>query len=110
MKQFLKEKAIRLYEKKEAEFPDPEQIREIERVVLLRVIDQKWMAHIDDMDQLREGIGLQAYGQKDPLVEYKRIGYDMFESMTQSVKEDTVRVLMHIRVEQKVEREKRSRR
>ncbi len=105
MVQLIKEKAVHLYEQKESDFPDPEQIRELERVVLLRVIDQKWMAHIDDMDQLREGIGLQAYGQKDPLVEYKRIGYDMFESMTQSVKEDTVRVLMHIRVEQKVERE-----
>ncbi len=105
MKQMLKTEAIRLYERKEAEFPDPEQIREIERVVLLRVIDQKWMAHIDDMDQLREGIGLQAYGQRDPLVEYKMIGYDMFDEMTAAVKEDTVKLLMHIRIEQKVERE-----
>ena len=105
MKQFLKEQAVHLYEQKETEFPDAEQIREIERVVLLRVIDQKWMAHIDDMDQLREGIGLQAYGQRDPLVEYKMVGYDMFDEMTNSVKEDTVKLLMHIRVEQKVERE-----
>ncbi|MCD8330244.1 MAG: preprotein translocase subunit SecA [Lachnospiraceae bacterium] len=105
MKQLLKQRVITLYEEKEAEFPDPEQIREIERVVLLKVIDQKWMAHIDDMDQMRQGIGLQAYGQRDPLVEYKMIGYDMFDSMTQSVREETVRLLMHIRVEQKVERE-----
>ena len=105
MKQLLKEQAVRLYERKEAEFPDPEQIREIERVILLRVIDQKWMVHIDDMDQLREGIGLQAYGQRDPLVEYKMIGYEMFDEMTSAMKEDTVKLLMHIRVEQKVERE-----
>ncbi|MCD8125177.1 MAG: preprotein translocase subunit SecA [Lachnospiraceae bacterium] len=105
MKQLLKQRVITLYEEKEAEFPDPEQIREIERVVLLKVIDQKWMAHIDDMDQMRQGIGLQAYGQRDPLVEYKMVGYDMFDSMTQSVREETVRLLMHIRVEQKVERE-----
>ncbi|MCD8053793.1 MAG: preprotein translocase subunit SecA [Lachnospiraceae bacterium] len=105
MKQLLKQRVITLYEEKEAEFPDPEQIREIERVVLLKVIDQKWMAHIDDMDQMRQGIGLQAYGQRDPLVEYKMVGYDMFDSMTQSVREETVRLLMHVRVEQKVERE-----
>ncbi len=105
MKQWLKEQALRLYEQKEAEFEDPEQMREIERVVLLKVIDQKWMAHIDDMDQLREGIGLQAYGQRDPLVEYKMIGYDMFDEMSEGVKEDTVKLLMHVRVEQKVERE-----
>ncbi len=105
MKQFLKERAIRLYEKKEAEFPDPEQIREIERVVLLRVIDQKWMAHIDDMDQLREGIGLAAYGQRDPVIEYKMVGFEMFEEMENSIMEDTVKLLTHVRVEQKVERE-----
>lgn len=105
MKQLLKQRVITLYEEKEAEFPDPEQIREIERVVLLKVIDQKWMAHIDDMDQMRQGIGLQAYGQRDPLVEYKMVGYDMFDGMTQSVREETVRLLMHVRVEQKVERE-----
>ncbi len=101
----LKEAAIKLYEAKEAEFPEPEQIREIERVILLKVIDNKWMSHIDDMDQLRQGIGLQAYGQKDPLVEYKMSAYDMFDGMTAAVKEDTVRILFHIRVEQKVERE-----
>ena len=101
----LKEEAIKLYEAKEAEFPDAEQIREIERVVLLKVIDNKWMSHIDDMDQLRQGIGLQAYGQKDPLVEYKMSAYEMFDGMTAAVKEDTVRILFHIRVEQKVERE-----
>ncbi len=105
LKHMLKEAATRLYEAKEAEFPSAEQIREIERVILLKVIDNKWMAHIDDMDQLREGIGLQAYGQRDPLVEYKMSGYDMFESMAAAIREDTVRILLHIRVEQKVERE-----
>ena len=101
----LKEEVVKLYEAKEAEFPTPEQIREIERVILLKVIDRKWMDHIDDMDQLRQGIGLQAYGQRDPLVEYKMMGYDMFNSMTDAISEETVRVLFHIRVEQKVERE-----
>ena len=101
----LKEQAIKLYEAKEAEFPEAEQMREIERVILLKVIDNKWMAHIDDMDQLREGIGLQAYGQRDPVVEYKMSAYEMFEGMTAAIREDTVRILFHIRVEQKVERE-----
>ncbi len=101
----LKEQAIKLYEAKEAEFPESEQMREIERVILLKVIDNKWMAHIDDMDQLREGIGLQAYGQRDPVVEYKMNAYEMFEGMTAAIREDTVRILFHIRVEQKVERE-----
>ncbi len=105
LKQQLKEEAVKLYESKEAEFPDPEQIRELERVVLLKVIDRKWMDHIDDMDQLRQGIGLQAYGQRDPVVEYKMSGYEMFDEMTQNIKEETVRLLFHIRVEQKVERE-----
>ena len=105
LKQQLKEEAVRLYEAKEAEFPEPEAIRELERVILLKVIDRKWMDHIDDMEQLRQGIGLQAYGQRDPLVEYKRSGYDMFDEMTQNIKEETVRVLFHVRVEQKVERE-----
>ena len=105
LKQQLKEEAVRLYETKEAEFPEPEMIREAERVVLLKVIDRKWMNHIDDMDQLRQGIGLQAYGQRDPLVEYKMNAYEMFENMTESIKEDTIRVLCHIRIEQKVERE-----
>ena len=105
LKHDLKEKAIKLYEAKEAEFPNQEQIREIERVVLLKVIDNKWMSHIDDMDQLRQGIGLQAYGQRDPLVEYKMSAYEMFEGMTAAIQEDTVRILMHIRVEQQGERE-----
>lgn len=105
LKHMLKEEAIKLYELKEAEFPDGEQIREIERVILLKVIDNKWMSHIDDMDQLRQGIGLQAYGQRDPLVEYKMSGYQMFDEMTAAIREDTVRILFHIRVEQKVERE-----
>lgn len=101
----LKEQAVKLYEEKEALFAEPEQIREIERVVLLKVIDRKWMDHIDDMDQLKQGIGLQAYGQRDPVVQYKMMGYDMFDDMTQAITEDTVRLLMHIQVEQKVERE-----
>ncbi len=105
LKHQLKEEAVKLYESKEAEFPEPEAIREIERVILLKVIDRKWMDHIDDMDQLRQGVGLQAYGQRDPLVEYKMNGYEMFDAMTENIKEDTVRLLLHVKVEQKVERE-----
>ena len=105
LKHMLKEEAIKLYEAKEAEFPEAEQILEIERVVLLKVIDNKWMNHIDDMDQLRQGIGLQAYGQRDPVVEYKMSAFEMFEAMTAAITEETVRILFHIRVEQKVERE-----
>ena len=105
LKQILKEQAVKLYEMKEAEFQEPEQIRELERVILLKVIDRKWMDHIDDMDQLRQGIGLQAYGQKDPLVEYKMSGFDMFDDMIANIQEDTVRLLFHVRIEQKVERE-----
>lgn len=105
LKHLLKEKAVKAYEGKEAEFPEPEQIREMERVVLLKVIDAKWMDHIDDMDQLRQGIGLQAYGQRDPLVEYKMTGYEMFGEMTNAIAENTIRTLFHIKVEQKVERE-----
>ena len=101
----LKERAAKVYEAKESEFPEPEHMREIERVVLLKVIDNKWMNHIDDMDQLREGIGLQAYGQRDPVVEYKMSAYEMFEAMTAAITEETVRILFHIRVEQKLERE-----
>ncbi len=105
LKHLLKEKAVKAYEAKEAEFPEAEHIRELERVVLLKVIDARWMDHIDDMDQLRQGIGLQAYGQRDPLVEYKMMGYDMFGSMTNAIAETTIRTLFHVRVEQKVERE-----
>ena len=105
LKQQLKEEAVKLYETKETEFPNSEAIRELERVILLKVIDRKWMDHIDDMEQLRQGIGLQAYGQRDPLVEYKTRGYKMFDEMIQNIKEETVRLLFHIRVEQKVERE-----
>ncbi|NLG03022.1 MAG: preprotein translocase subunit SecA, partial [Clostridia bacterium] len=101
----LKEEAVKFYESKEAEFPEQEKLREFERVILLKVIDNKWMDHIDDMDQLRQGIGLQAYAQKDPLVEYKMMGYDMFDAMTANIQEETVRVLSHIKIEQKVERE-----
>ena len=109
LKHTLKEAAIKLYETKEAEFPEPEQIREIERVVLLKVIDNKWMSHLDDMDALREGIGLQAYGQRDPVVEYKMQGYELYEAMMAAIQEETVRILFHIRVEQKIERESAAR-
>lgn len=103
--QQLKEAAVKVYEAKEAEFPEPDQIREVERIILLKVIDRKWMDHIDDMDQLREGIGLQAYGQRDPVVEYKFAGFDMFDAMIDSISEETVKALTHIKIEQKVERE-----
>ena len=105
LKQLLKEQATKLYESKEAEFPEAEQLRELERVIVLKVVDRKWMDHIDDMEQLRQGIGLQAYGQKDPLVEYKMSAYEMFNAMTASIQEDTLRLLYHVRVEQKAERE-----
>ena len=105
LKQELKEAAVKLYEEKEAEFPEAEQLRELERVILLKVIDQKWMDHIDDMDQLRQGIGLQAYGQRDPKVEYKMQAYEMFDNMTTAIQESTIRLLYHVRIEQKVERE-----
>ncbi len=105
LKQQLKEEAAALYESKEAEFPEPEAVRELERVVILKVVDRKWMDHIDDMEQLRQSIGLQAYGNHDPLVEYKMAGYDMFNEMTRNIMEETVRVLFHVKVEQKVERE-----
>jgi len=103
--QQIKEEAVKLYEAKEAEFPDPDQIREVERIILLKVIDRKWMDHIDDMDQLRQGIGLQAFGQRDPVVEYKFAGFDMFNAMIDAISEDTVRALLHVQIEQKVERE-----
>ena len=103
--QQLKEDAVKVYKVKESEFPDPDQIREVERIILLKVIDRKWMDHIDDMDQLRQGIGLQAFGQRDPVVEYKFAGFDMFNEMIDAISEDTVRALMHVQIEQKVERE-----
>ena len=105
LKHMLKERAVKLYEAKEAEFPEAEMIRELERVVLLKTIDRKWMDHIDDMEILREGIGLQAYGQRDPLVEYKMAGFEMFDDMTASIQEETIQMLFHVKVEQKVERE-----
>ena len=100
----LADRAVQLYEIKEKDFPQEEMIREAERVILLRVIDTKWMDHIDDMDQLRQGIGLAAYGQKDPLVEYRMSGFGMFDEMTANIQEDTVRILFHLQIEQKVER------
>ena len=105
LKQQIKQNAVKLYEEKEAEFSNPEQIREVERVVLLKVIDRHWMDHIDDMDQLRQGIGLQAFAQRDPVVEYRIQGFDLFDQMTSAIQEDTVRILMSIKQEQKVERE-----
>jgi len=105
LKQYLKEQAVKFYETKEAEFPEVEAIREAERVILLKVIDHKWMDHIDDMDQLRQGAGLQAYGQRDPVVEYKMTGFDMFNEMIENVQADTIKFLCHIQVEQKIERE-----
>ena len=106
LKHMVKEKAIKLYEAREAQFPDAEKMREIERVILLKVIDNKWMSHIDDMEQLKQGIGLQAYGQKDPLVEYKMTAFDMFEDMSAAIREDTIRVLTHVTTNQKFERKK----
>ena len=105
IKHELKEEAVKLYETKEAEFPEPEQLRELERVVLLKSIDSKWMDHIDDMEILRQGIGLAAYGQRDPVVEYKMNAFDMFNEMINSIQEDTLRMLYHVHVEQKIERE-----
>ena len=105
IKHELKEEAVKLYEAKEAEFPEPEQLRELERVVLLKSIDSKWMDHIDDMEILRQGIGLAAYGQRDPVVEYKMNAFDMFNEMINSIQEDTLRMLYHVHVEQKIERE-----
>ena len=105
LKHQLKQEAVKLYEAKEAEFPNPEMIRELERVFLLKTIDRKWMDHIDDMDQLRQGIGLQAYAQRDPVVEYKVTGYDMFQAMTDNIQEDTVKLLLHVKIEEKAERE-----
>ena len=105
LKHMLKERAVKLYEAKEAEFPEPEQLRELERVVLLKCIDSKWMDHIDDMEILRQGIGLAAYGQRDPVVEYKMSAFDMFNEMITSIQEDTLRMLYHVHVEQKIERE-----
>ncbi len=102
--QGVEERAVKFYAEKEAEFPVPEHIREIERVCLLRAIDTNWMNHIDDMDQLRQGIGLNAYGQKDPLVEYKMQGYDMFDNMIARIQEDTVRLVTHVKIEQKTEK------
>jgi len=105
IKHIVKEEAVKLYEAKETEFPEPEQLRELERVVLLKCIDSKWMDHIDDMEMLRQGIGLAAYGQRDPVVEYKMSAFEMFNNMITSIQEDTVRMLYHVHVEQKIERE-----
>ena len=100
----LQQETVRLYEQKEKEFEDFD-LREIERIILLKVIDRKWIDHIDDMDQLREGIGLQAYGQRDPVVEYRMVGFDMFNEMTRSIQEETTGALFHVQIEQKIEKE-----
>ena len=101
----MKNEALKLYEEKEREFLQKEQLRELERVILLKVIEQKWMDHIDDIDQLRQGIGLQIYGQRDPKVEYKIIAYDMFNEMINAIQQDTLRLLYHVQLEQKVNRD-----
>ena len=100
----LQEESVELYEQKEKEFEGFD-LREIERIILLKVIDRKWMDHIDDMDQLREGIGMQAYGQRDPVVEYRLVGFDMFNDMIKAIEEETTGALFHVKIEQKIERE-----
>ena len=105
LKDRLYNEALELYAAKEEEIGDPDQMREIERVILLKTIDRKWTDHIDDMDNLRQGIGLRSLGQRDPVVEYKFAGYDMFNDMTAAIREDTVKLLLRIKVEQKIERE-----
>ena len=105
LKDRLYNEALELYAAKEEEIGDPDQMREIERVILLKTIDRKWTDHIDDMDNLRQGIGLRSLGQRDPVVEYKFAGYDMFNDMTAAIREDTVKLLFRIKVEQKIERE-----
>ena len=105
LKERLYNESVELYHEKEKEFPSPEDMREIERIILLKVIDRKWTDHIDDMEQLKQGIGLQSLGQRDPVVEYKFAGYDMFNEMTRAIQEDTVKLLLRVKVEQKVERE-----
>jgi preprotein translocase subunit SecA len=105
LKERLRNEAEELYKAKEAEFEDPEQMREVERVILLKVVDRKWMDNIDDMAQLRQGIGLQGYGSRDPVVEYKMAGYEMFEDMTEAIRDDTSRLIMHVKIQEKVERE-----
>ncbi len=104
---FLKEKAHNIYEKREEEFGS-ELMREIERVMLLRSVDTNWMDHIDNMDRLRQGIGLRAYGQHNPVVEYRNESYDMFSAMTDAIREQTARLVMTVRVrkDEEVKREK----
>jgi preprotein translocase subunit SecA len=94
----LTEKAKSLYADKEEEYGE-DIIRELERVVLLKVVDTKWMAHIDDMNELKKGIGLRAYGQQNPVVEYRYEGFEMFDAMVDSIREDTVRMLLTVRLQ-----------
>ena len=101
----LTDEANALYAAKEAEFPEPDAFREIERVILLRVIDRKWMEEIDDMEQLRQGIGMQAFAQRNPIDEYKMASYDMLDAMNDAIRTETVQMLYRIRIEKKVERE-----
>ena len=105
LKDKLTEIALKMYDDKEKEFDQPEQFREVERVILLRVIDRKWMEEIDDMEQLRQGIRLQAYGNRNPVDEYKAASYDMLDAMNASIINDTLMMLYRIRIEKKVERE-----
>jgi len=105
LKDMLMEIALREYDRKEQEFGS-EQMRELERVILLKVVDMKWMEHIDNMDQLRQGIGLRAYGQEDPVRAYQVEGYDMFHQMINTIKEDTVKHLYHVQLKHMPQREK----
>ena len=100
----LKKQALEVYSKKEEEIT-PEQMRELERVVMLKVVDEKWMNHIDSMDELKNGIGLRAYGQKDPVVQYRLEGFDMFDEMINDIKFDVTKILMHIRQQERVQRQ-----
>ena len=97
----LNDKAKEIYSAKEKEYGE-EIIRELERVILLKVVDTKWMAHIDDMDELKKGIGLRAFGQKNPVVEYRYEGFEMFDAMVDSIREDTVRMLLTVKLQKNV--------
>ena len=106
--EILKEKAHAHYEEKENEIANPDEFRELERVVLLKVVDEKWMDHIDSMDELKNGIGLRAYGQEDPVVKYRLEGMDMFEEMVENIKVDVVKILMHVRKKEGIKRQEQA--
>ena len=100
----LKKKALEIYTNKETEIGS-EELRELERIVMLKVVDEKWMNHIDSMDELKNGIGLRAYGQKDPVVQYRLEGFDMFDEMISDIKVDVTKILMHIRQQAETKRQ-----